>query len=188
MTCAFITATRFVFVYDGIRENIQLGQIGGQILKKAKKAREVVQRPREFGHQQFVNEGEEGYDSYPPGGGYDGNTGYGQGGDQYGGGFTDKRVEINLQGENGVPPGGAVDDVSDGAATGFISTHIPRGMPGQSGTMPGWMTVIRRFGTIHYGAMLYLTWFMGFGVGLMFTFLFWHLQVSLLCSSCQGTH
>jgi len=24
--------------------------------------------------------------------------------------------------------------------------------------------------------MLFLTWFMGFGVGLVFTFLFWHLQ------------
>ena len=26
------------------------------------------------------------------------------------------------------------------------------------------------------GSVLFITWFMGFGVGLVFTFLFWHLQ------------
>ena len=31
-------------------------------------------------------------------------------------------------------------------------------------------------GNIRIGSMLFLTWFMGFGVGLVFTFLFWHLQ------------
>ena len=31
-------------------------------------------------------------------------------------------------------------------------------------------------GNVRIGSVLFLTWFMGFGVGLVFTFLFWHLQ------------
>lgn len=39
-----------------------------------------------------------------------------------------------------------------------------------------WITVLKTFGTVHYVAVLYVIWFMGFGNGLVFTFLFWHLQ------------
>ncbi|XP_023225634.1 major facilitator superfamily domain-containing protein 6-like [Centruroides sculpturatus] len=42
--------------------------------------------------------------------------------------------------------------------------------------LPEWFTVLRTFATLRYGAFLYVTWFMGFGIGLVFTFLFWHLQ------------
>ncbi|XP_076324445.1 major facilitator superfamily domain-containing protein 6-like [Tachypleus tridentatus] len=42
--------------------------------------------------------------------------------------------------------------------------------------LPEWFTILRTFATIRYGAFLYVTWFMGFGIGLVFTFLFWHLQ------------
>lgn len=39
-----------------------------------------------------------------------------------------------------------------------------------------WLDVLRTFATLRYAAFLYVTWFMGFGIGLVFTFLFWHLQ------------
>ncbi|UYV77065.1 MFSD6 [Cordylochernes scorpioides] len=42
--------------------------------------------------------------------------------------------------------------------------------------LPEWFTVLRTFANLRYGAFLYVTWFMGFGIGLVFTFLFWHLQ------------
>lgn len=42
--------------------------------------------------------------------------------------------------------------------------------------LPEWLTVLRTFANLRYGAFLYVTWFMGFGIGLVFTFLFWHLQ------------
>ncbi|KAL3205465.1 hypothetical protein MRX96_040833 [Rhipicephalus microplus] len=42
--------------------------------------------------------------------------------------------------------------------------------------LPEWFAVLRSFATVRYGAFLVVTWFMGFGIGLVFTFLFWHLQ------------
>ena len=36
--------------------------------------------------------------------------------------------------------------------------------------------VFRMFATIRYGSVLFLAWFAGFGMGLLFTFLYWHLQ------------
>ncbi|XP_064471593.1 major facilitator superfamily domain-containing protein 6-like [Ornithodoros turicata] len=42
--------------------------------------------------------------------------------------------------------------------------------------LPEWFAVLRTFANLRYGAFLYVTWFMGFGIGLVFTFLFWHLQ------------
>ena len=188
MLCAFIAATRFTFIYDGMKENIQLGELKNQIWKKAKKAGEIVTRPTGFGRQRL--EEDDDYDDYPSTG-YDTGTGKSDGYSGYGSSHyskadekrdPEKTVKITLQGENGIVGSGgiaagrAVQDVSDHKGT-IISTHVPRGEPGRSGTLPEMMTVLKMFGKIHYGAMLYLTWFMGFGVGLMFTFLFWHLQV-----------
>jgi len=56
------------------------------------------------------------------------------------------------------------------------SPYVPRGVPGQAGNMPQWITVMRMFAPIRYSSMLFVLWFMGFGIGLVFSFLFWHLQ------------
>uniref|UniRef100_A0A1A9V2L8 Major facilitator superfamily associated domain-containing protein n=1 Tax=Glossina austeni TaxID=7395 RepID=A0A1A9V2L8_GLOAU len=42
--------------------------------------------------------------------------------------------------------------------------------------MPEWMTVLTHFKDLKTCAFLFVAWFMGFGIGLIFTFLFWHLQ------------
>ncbi|XP_071103887.1 major facilitator superfamily domain-containing protein 6-like isoform X2 [Haliotis cracherodii] len=42
--------------------------------------------------------------------------------------------------------------------------------------MSKWMTVIKMLGTYKYISVLFIAWFMGFGIGIIFTFLFWHLQ------------
>lgn len=42
--------------------------------------------------------------------------------------------------------------------------------------MPEWMTVVRQFKNLKCASFLFVAWFMGFGIGLIFTFLFWHLQ------------
>lgn len=51
--------------------------------------------------------------------------------------------------------------------------------------MPEWVTVLKQFNNLKCGSFLFVAWFMGFGIGLIFTFLFWHLQVhkklSLFC-------
>lgn len=42
--------------------------------------------------------------------------------------------------------------------------------------IPEWMPVLRLFANVKYAAFMFVAWFMGFGIGLIFTFLFWHLQ------------
>lgn len=42
--------------------------------------------------------------------------------------------------------------------------------------MPEWVTVISQFKDLKCASFLFVAWFMGFGIGLIFTFLFWHLQ------------
>uniref|UniRef100_A0A6B2EE17 Putative transporter n=1 Tax=Phlebotomus kandelakii TaxID=1109342 RepID=A0A6B2EE17_9DIPT len=42
--------------------------------------------------------------------------------------------------------------------------------------MPEWVTVLKQFRNVKCGSFLFVAWFMGFGIGLIFTFLFWHLQ------------
>jgi hypothetical protein len=44
--------------------------------------------------------------------------------------------------------------------------------------IPEWVTVLKQFANLKCGSFLFVSWFMGFGIGLIFTFLFWHLQVS----------
>lgn len=44
--------------------------------------------------------------------------------------------------------------------------------------IPEWVTVLSHFKNVKCGSFLFVAWFMGFGIGLIFTFLFWHLQVS----------
>lgn len=42
--------------------------------------------------------------------------------------------------------------------------------------MPEWVTVLKQFKDLKCASFLFVAWFMGFGIGLIFTFLFWHLQ------------
>ncbi|KAI1304643.1 Major facilitator superfamily domain-containing protein 6 [Halotydeus destructor] len=42
--------------------------------------------------------------------------------------------------------------------------------------IPEWLTVFKYFANVRYGAFLFVVWFMGLGMGLVFAFLFWHLQ------------
>ena len=42
--------------------------------------------------------------------------------------------------------------------------------------LPQWVAVLRSLNNSRKIAFLFVIWFMGFGVGLVFTFLFWHLQ------------
>ncbi|KAF2359440.1 Major facilitator superfamily associated domain [Trinorchestia longiramus] len=41
---------------------------------------------------------------------------------------------------------------------------------------PQWMVVLREFKTLRCSAFLFVAWWMGCGIGLIFAFLFWHLQ------------
>lgn len=42
--------------------------------------------------------------------------------------------------------------------------------------MPDWLLVLQQLKDIKCLTILFIAWFMGVGIGLIFTFLFWHLQ------------
>ncbi|CAH1972942.1 unnamed protein product [Acanthoscelides obtectus] len=42
--------------------------------------------------------------------------------------------------------------------------------------IPEWVTVLKQFKDLKCASFLFVAWWMGFGIGLIFTFLFWHLQ------------
>lgn len=46
----------------------------------------------------------------------------------------------------------------------------------RSKQLPEWMSVLKIFANVRYGLFLFVVWFMGLGIGLVFAFLFWHLQ------------
>lgn len=46
----------------------------------------------------------------------------------------------------------------------------------RTGELPEWVNVFRQFKNSLHLTYLFITWFLGCGVGIVFTFLFWHLQ------------
>ncbi|KAJ8971960.1 hypothetical protein NQ317_006002 [Molorchus minor] len=42
--------------------------------------------------------------------------------------------------------------------------------------IPSWVPIMKQFKDLKCASFLFVAWFMGFGIGLIFTFLFWHLQ------------
>ena len=85
----------------------------------------------------------------------------------------ERKLQISLAGQGG----SMISDttVQDGGGE-RPSTFIPRGKPGQVGTLPEWMTVLKMLGSVQHMSSIFVLWYMGFGVGLVFAFLFWHLQ------------
>lgn len=71
---------------------------------------------------------------------------------------------------------------SGGGAGGFLQPQQPQ-LGAQTKIfaqttreIPEWVTVISQFKDLKCASFLFVAWFMGFGIGLIFTFLFWHLQ------------
>ena len=64
-----------------------------------------------------------------------------------------------------------------------VLLHGALSSPGQYSSEPffgKWLSVVKLLWSYQYLSVLFVAWFMGFGIGLIFTFLFWYLQV---CSS-----
>ncbi|KAJ8307027.1 hypothetical protein KUTeg_015111 [Tegillarca granosa] len=78
-----------------------------------------------------------------------------------------KGLQISLQSKQ--------DMVTDVVKNSENAPHVPN--KGEEEPFMGkWLTVIKMLGTFKYISVLFVAWFMGFGIGLIFTFLFWHLQ------------
>nr|VZI48919.1 unnamed protein product [Spirometra erinaceieuropaei] len=86
-------------------------------------------------------------------------------------------------------PGGAASNAKGGGvkraihlrppAYGLLDSVItlgPGGEWGMGGAITQWLTVLKQFTNPRLATFLFVTWFMGLGSGIVFTFLFWHLQ------------
>ncbi|XP_014681374.1 PREDICTED: major facilitator superfamily domain-containing protein 6-like [Priapulus caudatus] len=79
--------------------------------------------------------------------------------------------QLSVTNENADYPQHPSDAVSDA-----VSARASHQQAAPADEPHVWLTVLKTFCSAHYIAILYVVWFMGFGNGLVFTFLFWHLQ------------
>lgn len=169
MCCAFLTATQFKFDKDG-QSSIPLSEVMKDTI--AQKISKQKPHDREHLVEDSANEGpQDSYDRYVdpnrtgaavPHPAYE----------AYIKEIEEKRLHISLQNQGG----SMISDATNQGGGELPSTFIPRGQPGQVGTLPQWMTVIKMIGTVQHMSSIFVLWYMGFGVGLVFAFLFWHLQ------------
>ncbi|KAK2160040.1 hypothetical protein LSH36_141g03028 [Paralvinella palmiformis] len=177
MCCAFIAATQFRFkeAMDG-DVGIQLNDLKDRVMDRVQAK---IIKIRKSDRQSLISSDDDtpdyGYDQHKTGNGAPSSRDT-----TPAGGVVldpDRKLQISLQENAGQPTGGAaVPGAKEDDSTTKPSPYVPRGRPGQSGRLPQWVPVLKMFGTVNHGAVLFILWFMGFGVGLVFTFLFWHLQ------------
>jgi hypothetical protein len=61
-------------------------------------------------------------------------------------------------------------------------------MPVETGRGPKFIGVLKTFRAPTHLMFLFVTWWLGMGVGLVFSFLFWHLQVGVRHSANAHTY
>ena len=66
--------------------------------------------------------------------------------------------------------------ISQGDKFEFLDKWKSAGFAQSTWELPEWFNVFRQFRKSMHLTYLFITWFLGCGVGLVFTFLFWHLQ------------
>lgn len=152
MSCALITATQFNFSFHQGSMDIPLQQIASQIKDKIK---ETVTGRRKIDRVRLVEEDDFDY-------------------------YTKDKAHIESSFPEKTPPdklhisldkqSDMVSDTVNGHASGSGKTFEEETYFGK------WLTVLKMLASIRYISVLFVAWFMGFGIGLIFTFLFWHLQ------------
>ncbi|XP_014771110.1 major facilitator superfamily domain-containing protein 6 [Octopus bimaculoides] len=152
MSCAFITATQFNFAFQQGIMDIPLKQIASQIKEKIK---ETVTGRRKIDRMRLVEEDD--FDYYTKDKAHIEPT------------FQEKppsdKLHISLGEQNDM-----VSDTVKGQSSGSGKTFEEETYFGK------WITVLKMLANLRYMSVLFVAWFMGFGIGLIFTFLFWHLQ------------
>ncbi|KAL3837522.1 hypothetical protein ACJMK2_022873 [Sinanodonta woodiana] len=170
MSCAFITASqfRFPFQQNGLDQNLpQLVEAVKERVKEKLTGKKKADREKLIEEDDDIEE----YDKSEKNGNIDK-------GQQY---TTDKTdTEKRLEGERGlhISLESKKDMVSDvinsPGALAAASGEIQQG--DEEPFMGRWLAVIKILATMKYVSVLLVSWFMGFGIGLIFTFLFWYLQ------------
>ena len=169
MSCAFITATQFKFPGQ---ENGRDKTLPSVVLAVKDKVKETITGVKKIDRERLVDEDDyqSGGDNPPPGspGTHKQQTKSSDTEKPYTGNKpkeNEKPLQISLESKQDM-----VSDVinSPGAA-------VPPPEP-EEPFLGRWMEVIKLMAQVRFVSVLFVAWFMGFGIGLIFTFLFWHLQ------------
>uniref|UniRef100_A0A0V0J5I9 Major facilitator superfamily associated domain-containing protein n=1 Tax=Schistocephalus solidus TaxID=70667 RepID=A0A0V0J5I9_SCHSO len=164
MSCALLVATQFQFPYDGAKESMYFKVMKDKVTK-------TLLRRTAKSRGKLVNEDDGGEDWRGDGQGYmyldaeqSGTTAATTTNEdilEQQLGIRLDRADIHHSQMAGLPASDPF--VEDLAAT--AQTKITQ-----------WLTVLKYFTNPRLATFLFVTWFMGLGSGIVFTFLFWHLQ------------
>lgn len=160
MTCAFITATQFRFPGQN---NWSDQSWPGILLTVKDKVTETITGRRRVDRDQLVEGDSEFQFGQPRNTRIATDTADG------------KEPKLN---ENGKPLQISLETKSD-MVTDVINSPGATSMAPPDPDEPflgRWVTVLKLLAQLKFISVLFVIWFMGFGIGLIFTFLFWHLQ------------
>ncbi|GFO42618.1 major facilitator superfamily domain-containing protein 6 [Plakobranchus ocellatus] len=176
MSCAFLSALQFRF--DHHTRDLKIAEIPQKVKEKVKR---VITGNKKIGRERLVEEDDDDDDFDPKrqegleegGGGYD-RMDTGQSG-------TAQGLKINPSaGRDMVTDALKAPGAKAGRGFGAVSGAIPFGSAEASYSdqpfFGKWLAVMKLLMTYQYMSVLFISWFMGFGIGIIFTFLFWHLQ------------
>ncbi|CAG5116635.1 unnamed protein product, partial [Candidula unifasciata] len=173
MSCAFLAALQFRF--DHHSQDLKLSEVPGKVKNKVKK---IISGHRKIDRERLVEEYSD--DEELPTKKYEEELGNNA--------ETEKKQEdINLK----INPVVGSDMVTDALKAPGAKVYPGRGFGGVTGAIPfgsaeasysdqpffgKWIAVMKLLAAYEYISVLIIAWFMGFGIGIIFTFLFWHLQ------------
>ncbi|GFR65417.1 major facilitator superfamily domain-containing protein 6 [Elysia marginata] len=176
MSCAFLAALQFRF--DHHTRDLKISEIPGKVKEKVKR---VISGNKKIGRERLVEEYDDDDDFNPQR----------QEGLEGGGNRYEQMDSAELGPNQGlkINPSAGRDMVTDalkapgakaGRGFGAVSGAIPFGSAEASYSdqpfFGKWLAVMKLLMTYQYMSVLFISWFMGFGIGVIFTFLFWHLQ------------
>lgn len=176
MSCAFLAALQFRF--DHHTRDLKISEIPGKVKEKVKR---VISGTKKIGRERLVEEYDDDDNDFNP----QRQEGV-EGANRY------EQVDSAELGPNQglkINPSAGRDMVTDalkapgakaGRGFGAVSGAIPFGSAEASYSdqpfFGKWLAVMKLLMTYQYISVLFISWFMGFGIGVIFTFLFWHLQ------------
>lgn len=170
MSLAFITATQFNFGYDGQPREVQLSMLKDEV--KDKIISKITRKMR-VDRERLVNESSD--EELPPKPKGDSGTTV----PAHGYSDLDRQSDRAALAQTGARPlhislNKQSDMVSDATKN---SNDLDCGdIQFETVFMGKWLAVVKMLATPKYISVLFVAWFMGFGIGIIFTFLFWHLQ------------
>nr|KAI8743389.1 major facilitator superfamily domain-containing protein 6-like [Biomphalaria glabrata] len=167
MSCAFLAALQFRFDHH-LNRKLKLSEIPVKVKDKVKR---VISGHRKIDRERLVEEYDEDDEEFPrkP--------------------LEDAVAEDSAESNLKINPAAGSDMVTD--ALKAPGAKAGRGLGGATGAIPfgsaeanysdqpffgKWIAVVKLLATYQYISVLFIAWFMGFGIGIIFTFLFWHLQ------------